>query len=67
MERLTQERFWTYQDRVEAARMVARARVEALRWARRMNTAKGVLLILAIASEVVGIGVLATVVVSVLS
>jgi hypothetical protein len=67
IQRLTQKPFWIYQDRIEAKRMVAKARVKTLRWARGMNTAKGVVLVIAIVAEVVGIGWLATTVIAVMS
>jgi len=67
IERLTEQQFWIYEDRIEAMRMVARSRVKTLRWARGMNTAKGVVLVLAIAAEVAGIGLLAETVIAVMS
>lgn len=67
IKRLTEQRFWVYPDRIEATRMVARARVRTLRWARGMNTAKGVVLVLAIIAEVVGIGLLAATVIAVIA
>lgn len=66
MQRLTDQSSWAYEDRTEAARMVARARVRELRWARKMNTAKGSLLLLAIIAEVGGIGLLATTLIAIL-
>ena len=66
MERLTEETLWVYTDVVEASRMVAKVRVKALRWMRLMNTAKSIILVLAILAEVAGIGVLAATVVAML-
>jgi hypothetical protein len=66
MQRLTEQSLWAYEDRTEAARMVARARIGELRWARQMNTAKGLLLLLAIIAEVAGIGLLAATVIAIL-
>lgn len=66
MQPLTEQSLWAYEDRSEAARIVAQARVRELRWARKMNTIKGWLLLLAILAEVGGIGVLAATVTAIL-
>ena len=65
--RLTEERFWTYADRSEAGRMVARSQVKVLRWARRMNTGKGVLLVAAVLMQVTGVALLAVAVINILT
>lgn len=65
MERLTEKPLWVYADRIEATRMIARSRVKTLRWTRRVNTAKGIVLAVAMVAEVVGIGFVALTVIAV--
>ena len=64
---LTRREFWIYKDVNEAARLVAAAKVDTLRSARRLNTWKSFALIASILAELAGIGFLAAAVVGVLS
>ena len=59
MERLVRLEHWIYEDRSEAARMVAKARVKTLRRSRRINHGKGLLLGGAILLEVLAIAFIA--------